>query len=364
MNRKFITAGIVVILALVVNTLAFELNTLETAAPDAYTLSVEQVDVDVDSVKIRPSNGGDTMIVKISMSQLVDATDYSVALELTDASDEFIDLISSTTGITSTGTGTQAGNDNLAEGYIEGLFTSQGISDTITFRINQAEIYTETEGILIMISYGDTVITSYWSLNGIDQTDGTLNGATETTGVNGVGLEFDGVYNNLYVDDKNGLDLTTTGTLEAWVKANTHKDYAGIIHKGELADFSDESYSLQFWNSNGQIRFGLFDGSGGYIVLDSNQLLNTGQWHHVVGTWNSTHLCIYIDGTLDNYMTNTFGAAIPSDGGLVIGAQLTEDYNSSLKRFGFDGVVDEVAIYSTCLTPSQIQQRYEGLNPY
>ncbi len=363
MNKKYIIAGIIVILGLVVNTFAFELNSLDTSAPDAYTLDIEQVDVEVDSVKIRPSNGGDTLIVKISMSQLVDDTDYSVALELSDASEDLLNLIGATTVVTSTGAGTQEGTHSLSEGYIEGLFTSQGTSDIITFRVNLEDIYTDTEGILIIISYGDTVITSYWSLDGQDQTDGTLNGATETTGVNGAGLEFDGVYDNFYVDDKNGLDLTTTGTLEAWVKADTHKTHAGIIHKGELADFSDESYSLQFWDSDGMIRFGLFDGSGGYITLDSNTLLSTGQWYHVVGTWNSTHLCIYIDGTLDSYRTNTFGAAIPSDGGLVIGAQLTEDYNSQWKRFGFDGDIDEVAIYSTCLTPSQVQQRYDTLAP-
>ena len=214
--------------------------------------------------------------------------------------------------------------------------------------------------------------TCYWPIDGSDGSTagdppnptypGTITGASIVEGVSGDAISFDGVYDALYVADGDDLDLTSTGTLEAWVNAETHKTYAGIIHKGEKADFSEEAYSLQFWNSDGTIRLGIFD-PGDYLVLDSVTKLNTGEWYHVVGTWNSTDLAIYINGELDNKIANTMGSASITSGGLVIGAQLTEDYNSGYKRFGFQGTIDEPAVYTECLSHAEIQARYEALAP-
>jgi hypothetical protein len=214
--------------------------------------------------------------------------------------------------------------------------------------------------------------TCYWPIDGSNGSTtadppnpayiGTITGADIVDGTAGDGIKFDGVYDRLYVSEGDALDLTTTGTLEVWVNVEVHKLHAGIIHKGEDADFGDESYSLQFWNSDGTIRLGIFS-PGDYLIVDSVTKLSTNQWYHVVGTWNSTHLTVYLNGELDNIKPNTMGAATPSDGGLVIGAQLTEDYNSNLKRFGFKGILDEPAVYSTCLTNAEIRARYEALKP-
>ncbi len=150
--------------------------------------------------------------------------------------------------------------------------------------------------------------------------------------------------------------------MEAWVYIQSHEPFAGIIHKGEKGDFSDESYSLQFWDQSGLVRLAIFQGSS-YFKLDSNTLISTDTWHHIIGTWNQTHLGIYIDGKVDNWKANTFGAATPTDGGLVIGAQLMEDYNIQYKRFGLNGIIDEVSIYNKSLTHDEIKQRYQDLNP-
>lgn len=191
---------------------------------------------------------------------------------------------------------------------------------------------------------------------------GTITGATIVTGVSNEGIQFTNPNDHIYVDDAAPLDLTTTGTLEAWIYVISHNDFAGIIHKGEKSDFSDESYTLQFWNSDGTVRLGIFQ-PGDYVLLDTVSKLNTEEWYHVVGTWNSTTLALYINGELDNETPNTMGAATPSNGGLVIGAQLTEDYNPTYKRFVFNGIIDEPAIYTECLDESEIKARYNALAP-
>ena len=44
------------------------------------------------------------------------------------------------------------------------------------------------------------------------------------------------------------------------------------------------------------------DGNDGFNV-HGNTLLQTGQWYHVVGTWDGSNIRIYVDGVLDNTPT-------------------------------------------------------------
>ena len=57
-------------------------------------------------------------------------------------------------------------------------------------------------------------------------------------------LNLSGDSKYIHVTDKSLLDLSTSGTLMAWVKVTTPVNYAGIFHKGDLPNISDEAYSL------------------------------------------------------------------------------------------------------------------------
>jgi len=192
--------------------------------------------------------------------------------------------------------------------------------------------------------------------------DAKISGATWTAGVNGSALTFNGLNDYVIIADNHNLNLTSEGTIEAWINPKTHKKYAGIVHKGEKKDFSDEAYSLQFWDP-GTIMVGLFASSTKYLTLESIGILNTGQWYHVAATWNSSTVYLYINGEENNSRSNTIGNVRNTDGGLVVGAQLTEPYSSYYGHFGFDGSVDEVVIYDRMLTSKEIQQRYDTNKP-
>ncbi|MFO8078029.1 MAG: LamG-like jellyroll fold domain-containing protein [Thermoplasmatota archaeon] len=198
-----------------------------------------------------------------------------------------------------------------------------------------------------------------------DGNDGTIHGATWTTGVSGTALFFDnqaGQDEYVSIPDDDNLDLTTEGSVEAWIKINSYQDYAGIVHKGNQNDFSDEAYTLQFWDNGRTILFGGNDDSGDSITIESSEELNLDQWYHIVGTWDASSIKLYINGDLEVDETFSIDAIRNTDGSLQIGAQLTENY-SGHGYFGFDGIIDQVALYNTALTADEIVNHYNEYQP-
>lgn len=180
-------------------------------------------------------------------------------------------------------------------------------------------------------------------------------------------LKFVNLKNNgIRVTQSSSLNLTNQGTIEAWIYLVSYADFGGIIHKGDKSSFADESYTLQLWNNN-KLYFGLANTLNSYN-LQSTSSLQTSQWYHVCATWNSSGMRLYINGKLEASSSNVITLSYsnlndPTKNGLNIGRQLNEDYNSSYQKFTFDGLIDEVRIWNTCLSGYQLQKRmYQELN--
>ena len=194
---------------------------------------------------------------------------------------------------------------------------------------------------------------------------GNIHGNTQwVAGKVGTALNFDagpgGLGGYAQVPDSSSLDLTTSGTIEAWIYADSliSGQGEGIVHKGDATDFSDEAYSLQFWTGN-TIALLVNAGSGSYQLIQSTVDLASNQWYHVVGTWDSSGMQIYINGQINN--SNTISAvAQKNSGALNIGAQLSSNYNSSLNNLGFNGTIDEVQVYDKALSADEISAYYNS----
>ena len=211
----------------------------------------------------------------------------------------------------------------------------------------------------------NTAIPGLWNFEYPDSTDYTLSGAVFTQGLSGNVLQFDGYDDYVLVPDSDSLTLAEAGTVEAVVKVIAHKPYAGILHKGVKRDFSDESYSLQYWGNDGTLRFLVTGNSGVYSYADSSSKLQPGEWYHIVATWDSGEVMLYINGSLSGSAKNNTGPVRDSTGGLVIGAQLADlSYNSTYKNFCFNGLIDRVQVFSNALTPEEVAARYNSImNP-
>jgi Tfp pilus assembly protein PilV len=213
-----------------------------------------------------------------------------------------------------------------------------------------------------------TCYTSHWPMDEnsgstiadiISGHNGLISGANWTSGKINSALNFDGNDDRAVVADDNNLDLTSAGTISAWVKADTHKPFAGIVHKGHQPDWSDEVYSLQFWYPDGTVSFVLRNGLGIYDQLNSTYGISTGEWHHLVVTWNMDYIRLYIDGVQNTYMNNNTGFPRISDGKLVIGAQL-DVRHWYYGYIGFDGIIDDVRLYCSTLADDEIADLYFG----
>jgi hypothetical protein len=254
--------------------------------------------------------------------------------------------------------------DSTPKSYFKGVIDEVSLYGTALSAEEVEKLYNETKP-------EDGGVVSIWHLNensgataydSADGNDGEISGATWCAGVNGSALLFNGYDDHVSVADNGNLDISSEGTIEAWINAKTHKKYAGIVHKGAKKDFSDEAYSLQFWDP-GILRVALFATPTEYLTVDSTDALGTDQWYYVVATWNSSIVYLYINGEENNSGSNTIGSVRATDGSLQIGAQLTELYSSSYGYFGFDGTVDEVAVYDVMLTPAEIKARYDANKP-
>ena len=175
---------------------------------------------------------------------------------------------------------------------------------------------------------------------------GIVSGAQYYPGISGGALLFDGPDDSLEVRDSSALTMTDGITIEAWIKPNddmTGMSVRAFIHKG-VDPTGQCAYSLYFSNSK------LFFHTD-VNIFDSGALSWDDQWYHIAVAYDSVsgNGTIYRDGLAVNTTTGSPGDLQVVSDSLKIG-----DGGSSGH---FSGVIDEVVIYSRCLTPNEIYDR-------
>jgi PKD repeat protein len=186
-------------------------------------------------------------------------------------------------------------------------------------------------------------------------------------GIEGSGMEFDAEGEYILLPDSDNLDLTSEGTVEVWVYPYSNITAAGIVHKGEELDYSDESYSLQY-NQAGQVALILTNEAGLHTYVISNeQILSVYTWHHIVAAWDLNEVYLYVDGALvidrkiyangwRSDLPSGFAPARHSEGGLMIGSQIPFNLR-------FDGIIDNVVLYNRVLEAGKVEKHYNSLAP-
>jgi len=174
------------------------------------------------------------------------------------------------------------------------------------------------------------------------------------------GLGSTGGY--LAVPDAGSMyNLTTAGTIEAWIIPNaTTSSSPSIVSKG---DATNVNFFFYWQASTSLLGFRIGNtpvtNSGGTTVP-----LN--QWSHVAVTWTGTPgnytLAFYVNGALSGSTVTsagTFNAATAADS-LTVGSS-----RSGFSGVAFYGYIDEVKIWNTARTQTQIaQSRFVGLGDY
>ena len=175
-----------------------------------------------------------------------------------------------------------------------------------------------------------------------------------------------GIVNTDVAGTSGAYDLTTSGTVEAWVKLASYQPFAAIIHKGVKEDFSDETYSLQLWSAGSDLVFVLDKAVTGntYILVQAAgkyKTLAKNTWYYVVATWNTSKVQLYVNGTLSAEIAN---GCYPSpgvkenDAPLVVGSQFAENSKVYSGYFGLNGVIDGWKVSKTYTDAAAILAEY------
>ncbi|MBN1361808.1 MAG: discoidin domain-containing protein [Sedimentisphaerales bacterium] len=205
----------------------------------------------------------------------------------------------------------------------------------------------------------DASLVGWWTLDEMSGTtaadsspngnDGTLQGDPEwVEGVLGGALDLDG--NGDYVNCGNDavFNITEQVTLAAWV--NTRD--MGNSQDNPWVGKGDTAYMLKGFRTGYDIEFFIYDStwnSAHYITDDSFN----GTWHHVAGTFDGSELKIYVDGTV--------GATLAHAGTInSVAYSINIGRNSQNTTRYYDGMIDDVRIYSQALTEAEIQAVMTG----
>ncbi len=181
------------------------------------------------------------------------------------------------------------------------------------------------------------------------------NGASWTSGRSGGAVSLDGVDDTVFISNAAGLTSITNGlTVAAWVYRPANQTGFASVLSREVGTGYYEHFYLGF--ENGNYRW-FVNTSGGYSNSSLGGTAPTGQWIHMVGTYDGTTVTLYVNGALQ-FSTPHSGTFGSDTTGIAIGV----NHNSAAHQPDdpFSGKIDDVNIYSYALTAQEALQLYQS----
>jgi len=178
-------------------------------------------------------------------------------------------------------------------------------------------------------------------------------GSAFAAGEVGQSFDFDGSFRRVSIADSPAFQLTNAMTLEAWVYPRA---YGGFItfrgdNRAGLDNWTVDTYDSGF------VKFSLVDPANNAASVRAALALN--QWQHIAATWDRTSgdLKIYVNGVLGGQTNSTLipiGILDPgSEPAIGIG-----NHGGTFHQFPFNGLIDELGIYSRALASNEIANIY------
>ncbi len=159
--------------------------------------------------------------------------------------------------------------------------------------------------------------------------------------------------------DSQAINGLNSFTISTWIKT-TSGDYQTIISGAHSGGEAEDANEVLLWlRDSGKIEFFVKGVRSGALTIPDIQ---DNEWHHIIWSREDKHVILYIDGNkeLDAYYDDdaTLGALTIDSNGLVMG----QDQDSVGGDFdqNFLGNIDELKIFNTIITPTEVQIIYKN----
>ena len=195
-------------------------------------------------------------------------------------------------------------------------------------------------------SSGTTAADATGNAPGVYVNGPTLGAAPLDNGQTGTAVAFDGSDDYVEVAPRPALDLSSSISIEAWVKADA---YAGSVVQRYGA------YELRP-QPNGNLIWRLWIDGAARSLTAGIGTVSTDQVHHLVGTYDGAMMRLYLDGVQV--------ASGPMSGSVEHGPAdvLYIGTNAHTKTY-FGGTIDNVAIYSRALSAEEVYEHFRWGTP-
>lgn len=187
---------------------------------------------------------------------------------------------------------------------------------------------------------------------------GTVMGATSTANLknqSNKAMQFSSTSDYIDVPNSAALHPTSGITVAAWVYINafnpTSPNASDIIKKG-YDDNATGCYLLRYSGGSKKAYFRIRFSDGTTSAPLSTSTLSTGQWYHLLGSYDGSTMKMYVNGTLEASEAVSKTMTSNTDQ-LRIGRNIDVSW-----PYPVNGKIDDVRIYNRALKESEIDQLY------
>jgi hypothetical protein len=156
-------------------------------------------------------------------------------------------------------------------------------------------------------------------------------------------LDFDGTNDRVISTSKPAVIANSTLTIEAWVRPDVIKESVFAAH--------GNTYLSIGMTSSGEVVSRTYNAeNGGGQINNSGYFLETGSWYHIAAVFLNGESTIYVNGLKVGSTNPCTNSSAPN------GREYYVGWGYIVNETYFDGQIDEVRIWSTARTASEIRE--------
>lgn len=169
-------------------------------------------------------------------------------------------------------------------------------------------------------------------------------------------MSFDGVNDFLAIDMAALISsLSTNYSVSCWFKVTS---FAGSPCMFSVASSSSATpFKVRmFVSATGKVTFDLRDDISVQVIASGVTTVSTATWYHAVAVRSGNNFVIYLNAVSDGTATGTIGTI--TNNVVSIG-----QFRRNTSSLFWPGNIDEVSVWNTALTPTEVSSIYNASNP-